>query len=133
MMIAGRGRASIPPAMTPNPMTPLTANVSRSESDQLVTHWYGWFFFASSLFWPRLCLLGFWIFGHFMNDVFDDSWLLQVAGFVVAPWTTMAYALMWGLTSDGVSGLEWVFVGVAIVLDLVTWLEGRRLIRGLRA
>ena len=116
--------------MTHMPPTPLTANVSRSESDLLVTHWYGWFFLVSSLFWPRICLLTFWIFGSFMADAFDHSWVLQVAGFIVLPWTTVAYALMWGLTSDGVFGWEWICVGVALLLDLATWGEGRRLIRG---
>jgi hypothetical protein len=117
--------------MGPNPTPPLTANVPRSESDQLVTHWYGWFFLISSLFWPRICLLGFWIFGSFMADAFDHSWVLQAVGFLVLPWTTMTYALMWGLTSDGVFGWEWICVGFALLLDLITWVEGRRLIRGL--
>ncbi len=118
--------------MPTNPMTPLTANVPRSQSDELVTHWYGWFLFVSSLFWPRLCLLGFWIFGHFMDDAFDDSWVIQVVGFLVLPWTTMVYALMWALTSDGVFGWEWICVGLALLVDLVTWVLGRSLFQGLR-
>lgn len=116
--------------MPTDPMTPLTANVPRSQSDDFATHWYGWLFFVSSLFWPRVCLLAFWIFGHFMDDAFDGSWVIQIAGFVVLPWTTMAYALMWGLTSDGVFGWEWICVGVALLLDVATWVEGRRLFRG---
>jgi hypothetical protein len=32
--------------------------------------------------------------------------------------------------SDGVFGWEWICVGVALLLDLVTWGEGRRLLRG---
>jgi len=115
-------------AMAPNPPL-LTANVPRSQSDQLVAHWYGWFFFASSLLWPRVCLLGFWIFGSFMADAFDHSWVLQVAGFLVLPWTTMVYALMWGVASDGVIGWEWICVGAALLLDLITWGLGRRLFR----
>jgi hypothetical protein len=131
-MPATRPDASIRPAMSTNPMTPLTANVPRSPSDEIVTHWYGWFFLVSSLFWPRLCILGFWIFGQdFMPDAFHHRWVPQVVGFLVLPWTTMAYALMWGLTSDGVSGLEWVAVGLALLVDLVTWGEGNFLIRGL--
>src|SRR3954470_16595333 len=118
--------------MTPNSLTPLTANVPRSQSDELVTHWYGWFFLVSSLFWPRLCILVFWIFGQgWMGDAFHHRWLLQAVGGLVLPWTTMAYALMWGLTSDGVSGREWVCVGLALLLDLGTWVLGRNLVRGL--
>jgi hypothetical protein len=124
-------RCSIRQAMT-NSMTPLTADVPRSQSDaQLATHWYGWFFLVSSLFWPRICLLTFWIFGHFMDDAFDDSWVVQVLGFIVLPWTTMTYALMWGLTSDGVFGWEWICVGVALMIDLITYALGRSLVRGL--
>jgi hypothetical protein len=130
-MRAGGRRCSIGRAMNQPSMTPLTANVPRSESDELVTHWYGWFCFVSSLFWPRICLLTFWIFGHFMSDAFHGRWAVQVLGFVFLPWTTTAYALMWGLTSDGVYGLEWIFVGVALVLDLGTWALGRSLFRGL--
>jgi hypothetical protein len=110
----------------------LTANVPRSHSDALATHWYGWFFVVSSMLWPRLCLLGFWIFGSFMADAFDHSWVLQVAGFLVLPWTTMVYALMWGAASDGVVGWEWGCVAAAVLLDLLTWGEARRLRRGLR-
>jgi hypothetical protein len=117
--------------MSQTSMTPLTASVPRSESDQLVTHWYGWFFFVSSLFWPRICLLTFWIFGHFMDDAFDGSWAVQVLGFIVLPWTTMVYALMWGLTSDGVFGWEWICVGLALLFDLITYALGRSLLRGL--
>jgi hypothetical protein len=130
MMPGRRRRSSIGRAMT-NSITPMTADVARSESDaQLATHWYGWFFLVSSLFWPRICLLTFWIFGHFMNDAFDDSWVVQVLGFVLLPWTTVAYALMWGLTSDGVYGLEWIFVGAALLLDVITYTLGRSLSRG---
>jgi hypothetical protein len=135
-MPGARTAASIRRAMSTNPMTPLTANVSRSESQaqDIASHWYGWFFFVSSLFWPRVCILTFWIFGQsFMPDAFHHRWLPQVVGFLVLPWTTMAYALMWGLTSDGVSGREWVAVGLALLLDLVTYAEGRSLIRGLSA
>jgi hypothetical protein len=131
MMPRDERRSSIRRAMSTNPMTPLTANVPRSQSDELVTHWYGWFFFISSLIWPRLCLLGFWIFGHFMADAFHHRWVLQAAGFLVLPWTTMVYALMWALTTRGVFGWEWICVGLALLFDLVTWGEGRSLVRGL--
>ena len=131
-MLAGGAAASIRRAMTPNSMTPLTADVPRSQSDELVTHWYGWFFLVSSMFWPRLCILVFWIFGQgWMPQAFHHHWLPQVVGFLVLPWTTMAYALMWGLTSDGVYGVEWIAVGLALFLDLLTWGEGSFLVKGL--
>jgi hypothetical protein len=118
--------------MSARPPVPLTANVSRTESDLLITHMWGWFFFVSAIFWPRVCLLTFWIFGnHFLGDAFAHRWWIPVAGFFLMPWTTMVYALMWGFTSDGVFGFEWIFVGLAVLTDLWTWAGGRSLLRGL--
>ncbi|HEY6762496.1 MAG TPA: hypothetical protein VI318_23545 [Baekduia sp.] len=114
--------------MSQQPMTPLTANVTRSQSDQLVTHWYGWFWVVSSLFWPRICLLTMWIFGGLVGDAFDHRSVLTVGGFLLLPWTTLGYALMWGLTSDGVFGWEWAVVAFSLFLDLVTYIEARYLV-----
>jgi hypothetical protein len=130
-MLAQPCGGSLSETMSTNPMTPLTANVSRSQSDQLVTHWYAWFWLISSLIWPRLCLLAFWIFGSFMADAFNHSWVLQVAGFVLAPWTTMVFALVYVLPTNGVYGWEWICIGLALLADLATWLGGRSLVRGL--
>jgi hypothetical protein len=117
--------------MTQTPMTPLTANVDRSQADRYAEpNWVGWFFLLSSLFWPRVVILAFWIFSNLLGDAYDHGWVIPVIGFVVAPWTTMTYALMWGLTSDGVSGWEWICVGVAVLFDLATWVGGRNLVRG---
>jgi|SRR3954449_8341482 hypothetical protein len=86
----------------------------------------GWLLFVSSLFWPRLFILGFWIFGSQLGRAFD-SWVVPVIGFVVAPWTTVAYAFMWGVSSDKVAGIEWLVVAAAVLADLLTWAGGRRL------
>ena len=81
---------------------------------------------AGSLFWPRLFILGFWIFGSQLGDAFS-SWVIPAIGFFVAPWTTAAYALMWGAGGDSVSGFwEWLVVAGAILLDVLTyWGIGR--------
>jgi hypothetical protein len=116
--------------MSSSPPTMLTAEVTRTQSESLASHAWGWFLFVSSLFWPRVFLLGFWIFGQeWMSDAFDGRWVIPVAGFFLMPWTVVAWALMWGLTSDGVFGLEWLCIGVAVLLDLATLIEGRRLLR----
>ena len=75
---------------------------------------------ANSLVWPRLFILGFWIFdrssarvleagrsGHrLLHRAVDDG----------------LYALMWGAGGDSVSGFwEWLVVGVAVLLDVLTW------------
>ena len=78
------------------------------------------FLVASSMFWPRLFILGLWIFGSQLGRAFD-SWVVPAIGFVVLPWTTVSYAFMWGISSDKVAGVEWIVVGAAFVLDLLTW------------
>jgi hypothetical protein len=84
-------------------------------------------FVASSLFFPRLFILGFWIFDDQLGRAFS-SWVIPALGFLLAPWTTVAYAFMWGVSSDRVAGVEWIVVGAAIVIDLLTWLGMRRLL-----
>lgn len=79
-------------------------------------------------FWPRLWILGFWIFGHQLGDAFSN-WLIPAAGFCVLPWTTMMYGFMWGITSHGVSGLEWIVVGASLLLDLAWWAWGLSALR----
>jgi hypothetical protein len=75
----------------------------------------------SLLILPRIFILGFAIFSRKLLDDAFPSALVWIAGFFVLPWTTIAYAVMWGIYSDRVSGVEWVFVAGALVLDLITW------------
>src|SRR4029077_19997880 len=89
----------------------------------------GWALVGMSMFWPRLFIIGFWIFGHQLGDAFS-SWIIPALGFLFLPWTTVAYAFMWGLSSDKVAGAEWVVVAVALLLDIATLAGFRRLSRG---
>ena len=86
----------------------------------------GWLFFASSLFWPRAGILAFWIFSDLLGRAYG-SWIVPAMGFLVLPWTTLAYAMMWGWSSDRVIGIEWLVVAVAFVLDIATYAGWRRL------
>lgn len=47
-------------------------------------------------------------------------------GFFLLPWTTLAYAVMWGSGTHGVHGFEWFIVILAFVFDLGSYFEGRR-------
>ena len=87
----------------------------------------GWFFFFSSLFWPRLGILAFWIFSDLLGNAYD-SWIVPVIGFFVLPWTTLTYAMMWGWSSDRVYGVEWLVVAAALALDIATY-AGLRALR----
>jgi hypothetical protein len=85
-----------------------------------------WLTFAFMMAWPRLVLLAFWIFGNTLGGAFD-GWVVPAIGFLVLPWTTMAYALAWGLSSNTVSGMEYGIVAVALIADALTWIGARAL------
>ena len=65
---------------------------------------------------PRLALIATWLFTHLLGRAFD-SWLIPVAGFLLLPWTTLAYVWMWR-SGHRVEDLEWFLVGFAFLVDL---------------
>ena len=89
---------------------------------------WGLFFVGSSFFWPRAGIIGVWIFSDLLGRAYD-SWILPVLGFLLLPWTTIAYAFMWSISSDRVAGAEWIVVAAAFLLDVATWLGWRALRR----
>jgi hypothetical protein len=92
-----------------------------SSDESLPVRAVEWVIVVSLFFWPRLFILGFVIFSwQLLIDAFS-SWVVWAAGFVLLPWTTITYMMMWGIYSDRVYGVEWVFVGLAFLLDLFTW------------
>jgi len=68
---------------------------------------------------PRFAIIAMWLFGNRVDLAFY-SWLWPLAGLLVAPWTTLMYLLMWSAVG-GVSGAEWIVVGLGVVLDLATY------------
>ena len=79
-----------------------------------------WIVYLGLGFFPRVCLLGSWIFLALLSDVFTSR-VVPVLGFILLPWTTLAYACLWAIGSDTVSGWEWIAVGTALLLDSVFW------------
>jgi hypothetical protein len=66
---------------------------------------------------PRLALVAMWLFSGILGRAFDGL-LLPLIGFFLLPWTTLAYALMWDYGTNRVTGLEWVVVAVAFLVDV---------------
>jgi hypothetical protein len=73
---------------------------------------------------PRLAIIAIWIFSDLLGRAFD-SWIVPVLGFFLLPWTTLAYAVMWGAGTDEVSGFEWFIVILAFVIDLGSYVRMR--------
>jgi hypothetical protein len=88
----------------------------------------GLLFVTFSAITSRLFLLGLWIFGSLLGDAFGSA-ALPILGAIFLPWTTFAYAIMWGAASDRLYGWEWLVVGIGLILDLITWRITVRLLR----
>jgi hypothetical protein len=75
---------------------------------------------------PRLAILATWLFSDVLERAYD-AWLVPVIGFFLLPWTTLAWAWMndSGPGRD-VDGLEWLLVGLAVLLDLGSLFGGSR-------
>ena len=67
---------------------------------------------------PRLVLILAWIFGSRWEVVFD-GWIVPVLGIIFLPYTTVMYLLVW--SPAGISGFDWVWLGLGVVLDLMKW------------
>ena len=67
--------------------------------------------------WPRAWIVAYWIFGKQLGDAYDSA-VVPAIGFFIAPWTTVLYAWMWAISSNAVTGWEWLIVGVGALLDL---------------
>jgi hypothetical protein len=80
----------------------------------------GCFLVLFALISPRLALFFLWLFSDLLSRAFD-SWFLPLLGFFLLPWTTLAYAVMWGASSNQVSGFEWFIVILAFLFDLAGW------------
>jgi hypothetical protein len=73
---------------------------------------------------PRFVLFFLWIFSDRLSLAFDSFWT-GLAGFLVLPWTSLAYAFAYAPQAE-VSGIGWLFVIAGLVADLSTWFGGGR-------
>jgi hypothetical protein len=85
----------------------------------------GCFVALLSLISPRLALFAIWIFSDLLSRSYD-SWVLPLLGFFLLPWTTLAYAVMWSVGTDKVSGFEWFIVILAFFVDLSSYAQSNR-------
>lgn len=87
-----------------------------------------WFVLFNVAFWPRIWIIGFWVFSDTIGNAFS-GWIVAALGFVFLPWTTLLYAWMWAINSDSVNGWEWIIVAIGLLSDLIFWIAGRRSLR----
>ena len=68
---------------------------------------------------PRVVLAFMWIVGDRVSAAFD-TFIVPLLGLIFLPYTTIFYVLVWS-PATGVSGWDWVWIGLGVVLDLMKW------------
>ena len=82
----------------------------------------GCFVALFALISPRLALFFVWLFSDWLSRAFD-SWVIPLIGFFLLPWTTLAYAAMYMLGTNDVTGFEWFIVILAFLVDLSSYFQ----------
>jgi hypothetical protein len=70
-------------------------------------------------FAPRLVIILAWLFSD-RWDIVWDTWLWPLLGFIFLPYTTIMYVLVWNIAT-GVSGWDWLWIGLGLLLDIMKW------------
>jgi len=75
--------------------------------------------FGLALLAPRIVFAFMWFAGDRVDPVFSAV-LWPILGLVFLPWASILYVLLWS-EGEGVIEYEWVIVGVAAAVDVVSW------------
>ena len=79
-------------------------------------------FFTTVLFLgPRAGVLVWWLIRPVYYQAVFQSFVWPILGLIFAPWTTLMYLLV---ARGGVTGLDWVWMSLAILADLGTYVGG---------
>jgi hypothetical protein len=70
---------------------------------------------------PRLALVLLWVFRPERVDSAFDTFLLPILGLVFLPIVTFVYVL---ISPHGVQGLDWLWLGLALLADVGVWAAG---------
>ena len=69
---------------------------------------------------PRVVLILAWLFGPRWDAVWQGNWLLPLLGIIFLPYTTVMYLLVWTPVT-GISGWDWMWIILGVVLDAAKW------------
>ena len=74
-------------------------------------------------FAPRLAFLFLWIARPAMVNTAFSTWIWPLLGVIFLPFTTLMYVLLvYGV--GGLTGWDWLWIGLALVLDLGHYFGG---------
>ena len=72
---------------------------------------------------PRLAMLLWWIFQPVRMQTTFPNFFWTLAGVIFVPWTTIMYAIVY---PAGINGFDWVWLGLALALDISTYVGNVR-------
>ena len=70
-----------------------------------------------ALSFPRIALLAIWLLGNGWLQESYQTVLWPVLGFLLMPWTALAYALAWHMGEGTIQGPGIVILVIAILID----------------
>lgn len=72
---------------------------------------------------PRFALAIWWLFQtRYVNAAFSNL-LFAILGFLFLPWTTLMWVFVY---PGGISMVNWIFLGIAFLIDMGTYFGGGR-------
>jgi hypothetical protein len=79
-------------------------------------------FFTILLFLgPRFAAIVWWLFQPVRWNLVFDTFIIPILGIIFLPWTLLMYVIV---APGGLTGLEWVFVGLMLVFDIGSYVGG---------
>jgi hypothetical protein len=70
---------------------------------------------------PRAAILLWWLAQPVRWNQAFDTFLWPAIGFLVAPWTTLMYVIVY---PAGITGFDYLWLALAVGMDLVSWFGG---------
>ena len=79
-------------------------------------------FFTILLFLgPRFAGIVWWFIQPARWNLAFDTFIIPILGIIFLPWTLLMYVIV---APGGLTGLEWVFVGLMLVFDIGSYVGG---------
>ncbi|MFL5724839.1 MAG: hypothetical protein ACJ765_01910 [Chloroflexota bacterium] len=70
---------------------------------------------------PRAAILIWWLVDQLRWNAAFDTFIWPLLGFLVLPWTTLMWVLVF---PGGVDGFDYVWLGIGFAFDLFSWFGG---------
>ena len=70
---------------------------------------------------PRAAILFWWLVQPVRWEQTFDTFLWPFVGFLILPWTTLMYVLVY---PAGINGFDYVWLGIGVAMDVFSWAGG---------